>query len=108
MKRRQPTRIGQFDKSFVLRTVRDFCLSIVAILVVVVGFSYWLTLQRFQEEGREQTRFAAERLADDVRSIMLNRGGPVALTDILQRLGPVAERLRATVEAEQRLLKRLR
>ena len=47
-------------------------------MAVVLAFSYWLTLQQFQDEGQQQTVYAAERLADDVRQIMLNKGGPVA------------------------------
>ncbi|WP_290648596.1 methyl-accepting chemotaxis protein [Aquisalimonas sp.] len=71
-------RIGQFDKSFVIRTLRDFCLTTLAILLLVLGMSYVLTQMRFQDDGQAETRYAAERLADDVRSIMLNEGGPVA------------------------------
>lgn len=86
-------RIGQFDKSFLFRTLRDFFFSVVFIMAVVLAFSYWLTLQRFQDEGQQQTVYAAERLADDIRQIMLNKGGPVASRTVYPILRRNHERL---------------
>lgn len=99
MTRRDP-RIGQFDKSFLFRTLRDFVLSVVVIMGLVLAFSYWLTLQRYQDEGQQQARYAAERLADDVRQIMLNKGGPVASRTVYPILRRNHERLGLEIAIE--------
>ncbi len=69
-------------------------------MAVVLAFSYWLTLQRFQDEGQQQTVYAAERLADDVRQIMLNKGGPVASRTVYPILRRNHERLGLAIAIE--------
>jgi hypothetical protein len=72
------SRMGRFDRSFAIRMIRDFLIALTAIVVVELGGRYLLALYEFRTEDREATELAAERLATDVKDIMLNRGGPVA------------------------------
>ena len=74
--------IGRFDKSFLIHMIKDFFL--VLILVTVLEFAlkagkvYW----DYQANGEAQALDVAEELASNVRSIMLNEGGPVAASTI--------------------------
>lgn len=81
-------RFGQFDRSFVLRVIRNYLVSVLALLIVLLGVTYALFRYQFETEAAEQTRQTAQNLANDVTSIMINEGGPVAsrtVYPILQR-----------------------
>ena len=69
---------GQFDRSFVIRMIRDFLIALTAIVVLELGGRAVLAWRDFESREREATALVAERLASDVRDIMLNEGGPVA------------------------------
>lgn len=69
---------GRFDRSFVIRMIRDFLLALTVIIVAELGVRLALAIRDFQVDDRKTTELAAERLASDVRDIMLNSGGPVA------------------------------
>ncbi|MFQ6045755.1 MAG: HAMP domain-containing protein [Gemmatimonadales bacterium] len=69
---------GRFDRSFVIRMIRDFVVALTAIVVLELGGRAVLAWRDFQTREHEATKLAAERLASDVRDIMLNEGGPVA------------------------------
>ncbi len=69
---------GRFDRSFVVRMIRDFFLSLLLLTFVEIGFRALTMLYDFQTDGRRATQVAAQNLAADVKSIMLNRGGPTA------------------------------
>ena len=69
---------GRFDRSFAIRMIRDFMIALIAIVVLELGARYALARYEFATEDREVTLLAAERLAGDVKDIMLNSGGPVA------------------------------
>ncbi len=71
----QPQR---FDHSFVILMVRDFFLVLVAVVVLEMGVRFLLVLYTFHNEKPEEVQVVADRLASNVRSIMLNKGGPVA------------------------------
>jgi methyl-accepting chemotaxis protein len=58
--------------------IRDFLLALTIIVVVELGGRLLIEMNHFQREDREATEVAAERLAQDVKDIMLNSGGPVA------------------------------
>ncbi len=73
---------GRFDRSFVIRTIRDFLLALTAIVVLELGGRLALESYHFRHQDREATELVAERLAEDVKNIMLNRGGPVAARTI--------------------------
>jgi HAMP domain-containing protein len=69
---------GRFDRSFAIRMIRDFMIALIAIVVLELGARYAVARYEFATEDREVTMLAAERLAGDVKDIMLNSGGPVA------------------------------
>ena len=69
---------GQFDRSFVIRMIRDFLIALTAIVVLELGGRAVLAWRDFESREREATALVAERRASDVRDIMLNAGGPVA------------------------------
>jgi len=73
---------GRFDRSFVIRMIRDFLLALMAIVVLELGGRLALEWYHFRHQDREATELAAERLAADVKNIMLNQGGPVAARTI--------------------------
>lgn len=68
----------RFDHSFVIRMIRDFFLVLVVVVLLELAVRFGLVLYGFETEKPEQVAIAADRLAENVRSIMLNRGGPVA------------------------------
>lgn len=70
--------LGRFDRSFVIRTIRDFLLALVVIIGLELGVRLALEVYEFNTEDYSRTQLGAERLAEDVRGIMLNRGGPTA------------------------------
>jgi hypothetical protein len=72
------TMTGRFDRSFVIRMIRDFLLALTAIVILELGGRFALEWYHFRHQDQEATALAAERLAADVKNIMLNQGGPVA------------------------------
>lgn len=84
----KPARFGQFDRSFVLRVLRNYLFSALLLLVLLLGFTYLLFRYQFETEAPDQTRQTAEALASDVTSIMINKGGPVASRTVY----PILER----------------
>ena len=80
-----PTR---FDDGFIIRMIRDFFIGLVLLFAIELGVRYALVLWNFETIQKDRTQAAAEKLAEDVRSIMLNRGGPVAARTVY----PILER----------------
>lgn len=78
---------GRFDRSFAIRTIRDFLIALTIIIVVELGVRLAIAIHEFRGEDHEKTELAAERLAGDVRDIMLNRGGPTAARTVYPILG---------------------
>ncbi len=68
----------RFDESFLIRTIRDFFLALIVVILLELSFRFVLVLYDFYFEQKRETELAAERLATSVKSIMLNAGGPVA------------------------------
>lgn len=58
--------------------IRDFFLVLVVVILLELGARFVLVLYHFETEKPDEVAQSAERLAENVRSIMLNRGGPVA------------------------------
>ncbi len=67
-----------FEQSFMFHMIRDFFLLLVLVATVEMGIRY--ALVRYDFASKEQSRVdqAAQQLANDVKSIMLNSGGPLA------------------------------
>lgn len=72
------SKVGRFDQSFVLRMIRDFFLLLVMVTAVELGLRYAVVVYEFQSHDRAKVDLAAKQLASDVKSIMMNVGGPVA------------------------------
>jgi len=71
-------KIGRFDQSFMFRMIRDFFLLLIVVSVAELGIRYAIVVYEFEKEGRRNVERAAEQLAADVKSVMLNSGGPIA------------------------------
>jgi HAMP domain-containing protein len=70
--------LGRFDKSFLIHMIKDFFLVLVAVTVLEFALKAALVYYGFRFNGEEQARAVAEDLAENVRAIMRNEGGPVA------------------------------
>ncbi|MEM8656544.1 MAG: methyl-accepting chemotaxis protein [Pseudomonadota bacterium] len=70
--------IGRFDKSFLIHMIKDFFVVLVIVTVLEFGIKASLVYYNFAVDGAEEAELVAEDLTNNVRSIMLNEGGPVA------------------------------
>ena len=80
--------LGQFDQSFLIQMIKDFFVILVIVTVLEFGIKIGLVAYNFAVNGQEEAQERAEEIADNVRSIMLNEGGPVAA----RTLYPILER----------------
>lgn len=69
---------ARFDDSFLSHMVRDFFFVLLAVIIAELGLRFAMVWYDFHHESKRATERAAEQLAADVKSIMLNSGGPVA------------------------------
>ncbi len=69
---------GRFEQSFVFHMIRDFFLLLVAVAGVELAIRYAALLYDFRTHEAQRVGRAAEQLANDIKSIMLNSGGPLA------------------------------
>ena len=69
---------GRFERSFQFHMIRDFFLLLAAMAVVELAIRYALLRYDFAEREPARVEQAAQQLANDVKSIMLNSGGPMA------------------------------
>jgi len=70
--------VGRFEQSFVYQMIRDFFLLLVVVAAVELAIRYAALLYQFRTAEPQRVARAAEQLAGDIRSIMLNSGGPLA------------------------------
>lgn len=75
---KNPAVAGRFEQSFVYHMIRDFFLLLLAVAAVELAIRYAVLLYEFRTREPERVARAAEQLANDVKSIMLNSGGPLA------------------------------
>lgn len=80
--------IGRFDKSFLIHMIRDFFIILVIVTIVEFSIKAALVYYNFVVSGEEDAAVVADDLAQNVRSIMLNEGGPVAA----RTMYPILER----------------
>ena len=73
-----PRAVGSFEQSFVFHMLRDFVLLLVAVAAVELAIRYLALRYDFSQKEPARVDRAAEQLANDVRAIMLNAGGPNA------------------------------
>ena len=69
---------GRFEQSFQFHMIRDFFLLLVAVAVVELAIRYAVLRWDFATREPARVEQAAQQLANDVKSIMLNSGGPMA------------------------------
>ncbi|MEM6933516.1 MAG: methyl-accepting chemotaxis protein [Pseudomonadota bacterium] len=70
--------LGRFDKSFLIHMIRDFFLVLVLVTVLEFALKASLVYWNYATDGGREAQTVAEDLAENVRSIMRNEGGPVA------------------------------
>jgi methyl-accepting chemotaxis protein len=75
---RAATATGRFEKSFMFHMIRDFFLLLVAVAALELAIRYLLLRHDFSRNEPARVNSAAQQLANDVKSIMLNSGGPLA------------------------------
>jgi HAMP domain-containing protein len=73
---------GPFEQSFMFHMIRDFFLLLLAVAAVELGIRYAVLRYDFSQHEPARVDRAAEQLANDVKSIMLNAGGPTAALTI--------------------------
>ncbi len=71
-------KLGRFDQSFIVKMITDFFVLLLVVGLLELGLRFFLVLYDFYSIQTQTTQIAADRLAADVRNIMVNRGGPVA------------------------------
>jgi HAMP domain-containing protein len=86
--RKHVAETARFDDSFATHMIRDFFLVLVTVVIVELSIRYALVVYDFHKNQELATQIEAERLASDIRSIMLNSGGPVAARTVY----PILER----------------
>ena len=72
------TGVGRFEQSFMFHMIRDFFLLLVVVAGVELAIRYALLRWDFSRQEPARVDRAAQQLANDVKSIMLNSGGPLA------------------------------
>lgn len=73
-----PVASGRFEQSFVFHMIRDFFLLLVAVAAIELGIRYAALRWDFARAEPARVQTAADQLANDIKSIMLNSGGPLA------------------------------
>lgn len=58
--------------------IRDFFLLLIVVTGIELGLRFAVVVYKFHNNDKTMTDLAAQQLASDVKSIMLNSGGPVA------------------------------
>ncbi len=72
------TNSSAFEQSFIFHMIRDFFALLVLVAVVELGIRYAAVRWDFSRHEPARVASAAQQLANDVKSIMLNAGGPTA------------------------------
>ena len=67
-----------FEQSFMFHMIRDFFILLLIVAAVEMGIRYALVRYDFASKEQDRVELAAQQLANDVKSIMLNSGGPLA------------------------------
>lgn len=69
---------GSFEQSFMFHMIRDFFLLAMLVAAVELGVRYAALRYDFNRQEPVRVDRAAQQLANDVKAIMLNSGGPLA------------------------------
>jgi HAMP domain-containing protein len=79
---------SRFEQSFMFHMIRDFFLLLLLVAAVELAIRYLALRWDFARDEPRRVELAAQQLANDVKSIMLNSGGPLAA----QTVYPILER----------------
>ena len=82
------TNFGRFEQSFMFHMIRDFFLLLIVVAGLELGIRYVVVVYDFKSNEPQRVERAAQQLADDVKSIMINSGGPTAA----QTVYPILDR----------------
>jgi hypothetical protein len=69
---------GRFEQSFMFHMIRDFFLLLLAVAAIELAIRYAALRYDFSRLEPQRVDRAAQQLANDLKSIMLNAGGPTA------------------------------
>jgi hypothetical protein len=92
--------VGSFEQSFMFHMIRDFFLLLVAVAVVELAVRYLALRVDFGQKEPARVDRAAEQLANDVRAIMLNSGGPTAAQTVYPILNRAFDDLGLVIAVE--------
>jgi hypothetical protein len=84
---------GRFEQSFVFHMIRDFFLLLLLVAAVELAIRYLALRYDFSRQEPVRVERAAQELANDIRSIMLNSGGPTAARTVY----PILKRTHASM-----------
>ncbi len=79
---------SRFEQSFMFHMIRDFFLLLLLVAAVELTIRYAALRWDFARAEPQRVELAAQQLANDVKSIMLNSGGPLAA----QTVYPILDR----------------
>ena len=79
---------SRFEQSFMFHMIRDFFLLLLLVAAVELAIRYLALRWDFAQSEPKRVELAAQQLANDVKSIMLNSGGPLAA----QTVYPILDR----------------
>ncbi len=71
------SKIGRFDRSFIVMMIRDFFLLLIVVVLLEQGVRFAIVMYDFNHEHEKETAEIAENIANDVRNLMRNKGGPI-------------------------------
>ncbi len=74
--------LGFFEKSFMFRMIRDFFLLLLIVAAFELTARYLIIVYEFRNNEPQRVKEVAQSLSNDIRSIMLNAGGPTAARTI--------------------------
>jgi HAMP domain-containing protein len=83
-----PVASSRFEQSFMFHMIRDFFLLLLLVAAVELTIRYAVLRWDFAQAEPKRVERAAQQLANDVKSIMLNSGGPLAA----QTVYPILDR----------------
>jgi methyl-accepting chemotaxis protein len=69
---------SHFEQSFMFHMIRDFFLLLLAVAALEMAIRYAALRWDFAQAEPPRVESAAQQLANDIKSIMLNAGGPIA------------------------------
>ena len=72
------TSFGRFEQSFMFHMIRDFFLLLIVVAGLELAIRYAVVVYDFKSNEPQRVERAAQQLAGDIKSIMLNSGGPTA------------------------------